>query len=56
LVKDIEWVEDKEEAKMYNTKTFVRVEDGNETEGFWLLEHDFILAEVQGTRELKSQL
>ncbi|KIY02058.1 uncharacterized protein Z520_02196 [Fonsecaea multimorphosa CBS 102226] len=56
LVKDIRWVEDVEEAKMYNTKTFIRVVDGRETEGFWLLEHDFILAEVQGHRDLKTHL
>ncbi|KAH0847701.1 hypothetical protein AYO21_07690 [Fonsecaea monophora] len=56
LVKDIEWVEDIEEAKMYNTKPFVRVVDGRETEGFWLLEHDFILAEAQGDRSLKTHL
>ncbi|OQV02185.1 hypothetical protein CLAIMM_07423 [Cladophialophora immunda] len=56
LVKHIEWVEDREQAEMYNTKTFIRTVDGEETQGFWLLEHDFILAETQGDRGLKTQL
>ncbi|KAL1968206.1 hypothetical protein VTN77DRAFT_2041 [Rasamsonia byssochlamydoides] len=54
LSKDIIWCEDLELAKAHGTKPFVRKVDGEDREGFWILEHDFILADKQGEKVRKS--
>lgn len=54
LSKDIVWCEDLEVAKAHGTKPFVRKVDGQDREGFWILEHDFVLADKQGEKIRKT--
>ncbi|KAL2014387.1 hypothetical protein VTN00DRAFT_1912 [Thermoascus crustaceus] len=54
LTEDIVWSEDLEMAKKHNTKPFVRKVDGQDRTGFWLLEHDFILADRQAVKQRKT--
>jgi hypothetical protein len=56
LVKEFKWIENQVEAAKYNTRTFQRNVDEKLSEGYWLLEHDFILAEKQQKTELKTHL
>jgi hypothetical protein len=54
LARPYAWCEDLEQAKKYNTRTFEREIDGVKKEGYWLLEHDFILAERQPIHDRKT--
>ncbi|KAL2218470.1 Intradiol ring-cleavage dioxygenase [Thermoascus aurantiacus ATCC 26904] len=54
LTEDIVWCEDLDEAKRYGSKPFVRKVDGQDRTGFWILEHDFILADKQAARQRKT--
>lgn len=47
LMVDYVWTEDLKLAERYGVKPFKRVVDGVEKQGFWLLEHDFILVKKQ---------
>lgn len=51
---DYVWTEDLELAEQYGVKPFKRVLDGVEKEGFWLLEHDFVLVEKRDAAPLKT--
>ena len=54
LSKDIIWSEDLEMAKEHGTRSFKRTVDGQQREGFWLLEHHFVLADKQKTHVRKT--
>lgn len=54
LTKDVIWCEDLEIAKSHKTRPIVRQVDGQNKEGFWLLEHDFILADRQEVKKRKT--
>jgi hypothetical protein len=47
LSKRILWCDDLAMAKAHNTTPFRRTINGQEQTGFWLLEHDFVLADKQ---------
>ncbi|KAK4944555.1 hypothetical protein LTR10_015989 [Elasticomyces elasticus] len=47
LIVDYEFAKDLQLAKHYGLKTFKRAIDGSEHEGFWLLEFDFTLTEME---------
>ncbi|KAJ9271483.1 hypothetical protein DTO212C5_2275 [Paecilomyces variotii] len=54
LTKDIVWCEDLEMAKVHKTRPITRKVDGQDREGFWLLEHHFILADKQEVKKRKT--
>ncbi len=54
LCRDYGWSEDLDLAKRSGTTTFTREIDGQQKEGFWLLEYDFILAEKQPLSDRKT--
>ncbi len=43
LIVDYVWTTDLALAKEYDIKTLTRQVDGRESQGFWLLEFDFVL-------------
>jgi len=47
LMVDYKWCEDEALAEKYGVKTFKKTIDGQEREGYWLLEFDFVLTEKE---------
>jgi len=54
LMVDYIFIEDLKMASDHGVKTFKKVVDGTEKEGFWLLEFDFILVKKSFERPRKT--
>jgi hypothetical protein len=53
LMVDYVWTVDPDLARRYSLKTFKRTVEGVESEGFWLLEFDFVLVKQQPPQSRK---
>lgn len=55
LIVDYHWSEDVELAKTHNVETLTKTIDGRESQGFWLLERDFIVVKKGTPAPRKTQ-
>lgn len=55
LIVDYRWCKDMELAEKHNVEPVLKTIDGQESQGFWLLERDFILVKKSPFAPRKTQ-